>query len=203
MICDTLKYIHIHIPKTAGVTVANVLKLKNTKAVCTAHHNLAQTLHRHPGKENYYKFTFIRNPYDRMVSLYEFWKQQTPKHEFYKYDGEQSEYINNKNLSFSNFIDEIYNQNYIFTKKPHVYAYYPFYFSENQQYDYIGRVETISKDLHSISKALNVNITGIPMLNTCKRVTYVNYYNTQSKTQVSKLYERDLDMFEYTFDNEL
>lgn len=69
--CDFDKYkcIFIHVPKTAGVSVAKSLLGKPTV------HWSALNCRLIFGKEdfnNYFKFSFVRNPFTRLISAYEF-----------------------------------------------------------------------------------------------------------------------------------
>jgi hypothetical protein len=84
-------YIFFHVPKTAGTSLLEVLvsngcqrlkkmrdirKFKNSGAVCFSHLSVQSLLDRkvlEPGYFNAsYKFSFVRNPWDRLVSIYHY-----------------------------------------------------------------------------------------------------------------------------------
>ena len=74
MINNKHNFIFIHIPKTAGTSIESVFGKCRAK-----HKTIKKTLRDIPqGKthEDYFKFTFIRNPWDRIVSLYEYLKRE-------------------------------------------------------------------------------------------------------------------------------
>lgn len=96
-ICFSKKFIFVHIPKTAGTSVSRRLgindtyanfchtdmKIKINECMCADNHVPAFFLKemRPDIFEEYYKFTFVRNPYDRVISeffwVYKgYWKEQ-------------------------------------------------------------------------------------------------------------------------------
>ena len=68
------KCIYIHIPKTAGTSILN--KLNNGKNVPRNHAFWKEYYKRSPHYyRKYFKFSFVRNPWDRAVSTYFYIKQ--------------------------------------------------------------------------------------------------------------------------------
>jgi hypothetical protein len=81
MISHTKKFIFVHIPKTAGTSVSSVLSKYGKYLQGPANfdsmyfkHADAKALKRMLGTEfdNYFKFTFVRNPWDWIVSNFEY-----------------------------------------------------------------------------------------------------------------------------------
>jgi chondroitin 4-sulfotransferase 11 len=80
------KCIFVHIPKTAGTSVEKIL---NTGTEADFYSTKAPTLQHLTWLElknkltfdysNFYKFAIVRNPYDRIVSEYEWRRQATPQ----------------------------------------------------------------------------------------------------------------------------
>ena len=73
MISKNLKCIYIHIPKTGGMSIESMLG-EDLKKI---HQSSIKIKHGTPKEwkyskywEYYYKFTFVRNPWDRVVSAY-------------------------------------------------------------------------------------------------------------------------------------
>ena len=75
MISHKHKFIFIHIPKCAGCSLKeHLVKNSDNKLINSGHESLDVLLKNFSLKtEDYYKFTFVRNPWDRIVSLYFFW----------------------------------------------------------------------------------------------------------------------------------
>jgi len=75
IICDKHKFIFIHVPRTGGTSVAQMWKQWDKKIKKHMTYRQCQSrfgrLHRN-GYKSYFKFGFIRNPWERVNSL--FWK---------------------------------------------------------------------------------------------------------------------------------
>ena len=74
MIVEKRKCIFIHIPKTGGTSIEYFFKKKGGQRK----HALPRKIKKEfPSKwENYYKFAFVRNPWDRFVSLWVKFKEE-------------------------------------------------------------------------------------------------------------------------------
>ena len=107
-ICHKNKFIFYHIPRCAGTSVEQHFKLRSVHNCYGVAHSNSQaiTLHHLTGHDmltaglindhtlhSYFKFTIIRDPFDRMVSDY-FWQKSHDRHgEFH-------------NLSFTAYLDK-------------------------------------------------------------------------------------------------
>ena len=65
--------------------------------------------------------------------------------------------------------------------------------------DYLGKVETIQKDVDLICDMITIPHIKIKKLNKSKRGYYTDYYNKESKKIVSSVYEKDIEYFGYKF----
>ena len=73
MINDNLKLIFVHIPKTGGTSIKKSLGITNRSL---GYHKRANDIKKEiPDKwKNYFKFSVVRNPYDRVYSIYSYYK---------------------------------------------------------------------------------------------------------------------------------
>ena len=80
------KFIFIHIPKNAGTSIRNSFNINGyDKQVVSKRypHSTCSEIKKYCGDEiwnSYYKFSFVRNPFDRLVSFYHFHKSDQYKH---------------------------------------------------------------------------------------------------------------------------
>tara|TARA_B100000579_G_C22033111_1_gene489145 strand:- start:276 stop:479 length:204 start_codon:yes stop_codon:yes gene_type:complete len=65
--------------------------------------------------------------------------------------------------------------------------------------DFVGRFESLGKDLGYISDKLKLNLGELPHLNKSEKVDYRLVYTDSSIDKVSKLYAEDIGIFDYTF----
>ena len=80
---------------------------------------------------------------------------------------------------------------------------YPFLIDEksNTRVDFIGRVESVQKDMDFITDHLGLENIIVPHLNKTKLKEYRDYYDSESVDIVEKIYKRDIDFFQYKFEN--
>lgn len=73
MVSNKHKFIFVHIPKTAGVTISSILD-----DYCTLDEKKKHNMNPH-GQRNqisrYFKFCFVRNPWDRFLSCYFYFRK--------------------------------------------------------------------------------------------------------------------------------
>jgi len=129
----------------------------------------------------YFKFAFVRNPYDLQVSLYHYIKDNK---------GHRDHQIANK-LSFEDFVlREIKN------KAP---LQSDFLINNGSVIiDFIGKTENLDDDLKKIANILDVDYESIGKLNQSKRLkNYRLYYSDKLKKQVYKYYQKDFELLRY------
>ena len=218
------KYIFLHNPKCAGSTVHSylpnqdwhnlnaVLSIKEYNAEqrkkannhgydCKPHH---YTLEQYKNMNTFkpekfckaWKFTFIRNPFDRLVSAYHYSQDTSGVW---------------KDLSFENFVDKAkevmdckkYYEWFGPIQPNHLCAQHLYVYDENNRFipDYVGRHENFDVDVKNILEHLGLDIPDqIARINTTpNRSFYREYYDTSTKKIVEKIYEKDLNLFGYEF----
>ncbi|MCC5796454.1 MAG: sulfotransferase family 2 domain-containing protein [Methylophaga sp.] len=71
------KFIFIHVPKAAGTSLKTALNLSFRDA---GHLPLTYYEHLHPEEyREFYKFAFVRNPWSRLLSAYNYMSQRIPQ----------------------------------------------------------------------------------------------------------------------------
>lgn len=186
------KFVFIHIQKTAGSSIAKVLsKDGGTKIICPQHTFIKNCSY----NKDYFKFTIVRNPWDRLVSWYNIIKLVGVRNNFYKY-------ILNNSKNFSEFInltDVILDGN---VNKSISFNQLDYISDDNGKIlvDYIGKFENLNEDIKIIGERIGyVNLT-IPHLNKFKHKDYRTYYTDRDIELVQEMYKRDIDYFNYKFD---
>lgn len=203
--------VFIWIPKTAGSSVWTFLrqyhcpKLKSYYAakhcfcqrgwVTFAHQSYPQLLEANVVNQEFdqraFKFCFVRNPYDRAVSLYFYLKRIGDVHH---------------KLSFKGFVRVLQNR-----AIPEIGLYNRQGLSQcNSQVrwlknrkrellvDFIGRFENIEKDFKKLCSELGTK-GQLPHVNRTEHTHYKNYYDDETKRIVANIYAEDLEQFSYAF----
>jgi len=207
MIIHENKAIFIHIPKTAGTSVAHslltqILGYETTGNMLGLADELQERfcvhyLQKHKqacdyipddiSKERwntYYKFAFVRNPWDRIVSEFTWLAQRRKTHEL---------------LNFNNFIEYLEKCNAAKNMSLHTQTQWSFVSVNNQLVlNDIFRFEKIYEGIDSINKRLNINL-NLKKFNATTHKPYREYYNAQTKKIIGKIYKKDIEMFGYEF----
>jgi len=134
--------------------------------------------------DKYYKFAFVRNPYDHFLSIYFYLKKNNVTNlNFNDYCVQQNleQYSSMKDWSFTNLFNRVSDEN------------------GNIIVDFIGKFESFDDDWNKITEKLNLPATAL-LLNinkTVNRKKYDFYYNKNQKDIVYKLYKKDFNSFGY------
>lgn len=236
MISHTHKCIFVHIPKTAGTSIELFFKKKlglppSAKAPLTLTRNKVKQIGppylshlkayefytNHYVSEDqfntYFKFSFVRNPWDRVVS-------------FYKYSHL------NLLISFDTFVlkelPKLTNERSYFYATQYEFLYH----NGEQLVDFIGRFENLQKSFDKVCDILGISESKLPhtrkrkilpikkraseMYKKLKRrprllltyrpdpinsLDYREYYsmNKNLKERVYDMYKKDIEVFGYSF----
>jgi len=132
--------------------------------------------------EQLYRFGFVRNPWDRHVSLYEYGRQ-TPARLVYE---------QRKRQTFDEYLAEL-------RESPTGRQASWFYDDTGTLLvDFVGRFETLKEDFRRACDAIGVE-AELPHLNPSRRRDYRTYYSDEARELVARIDRRDIELFGYTF----
>jgi hypothetical protein len=131
-----------------------------------------------------FKFAFVRDPYDRAVSLFfhELKWRHAQYHSFL-------EFCRTLTLGFepvglySNLGNSIWN--------PQVR------WIDGINLDFMGRFETLENDFSALCNRLNINTPALPRRTTTKHDHFSTYYCDESIAIINQVYEDDFQRFNY------
>jgi hypothetical protein len=203
VISHELRCVFVHIQKTGGSSVRQALNLPQHDP---DKHRFAQELRTKCDPQlwqSYFKFAFVRNPWDRMVS----WWSMIVRNAQNASEGRQTlngfqRFIVSRAATFEEFLlncDEEYpdrdGSKWIFRNQIDYIAD-----GEGQLLvDYVGRFERLKEDFALIAGRLNLTQISIPHLNRSPRLAYTNYYTNALAKLVGERYARDVAAFGYRF----
>jgi len=190
---DEKKAIFVHIPKAAGTSVALSIFGElpyHYKAIDYIAFFGRKTFN------NYFKFAFVRNPWDRLYSAYNFLIKGG-------WDEKDKAWAEENISQFSDFNDFI--RNWLTNENSYKYMHFIPQFEficdhqERMLINYLGYFETIEQDFAEICKKLNIN-ASLKHTNKSTNQNYIKHYNEDSKEIVAKVYQKDIEKFGYKFD---
>jgi len=134
--------------------------------------------------ETFFKFAFVRNPWDWQVSLYHFMRQQSDHH--------QHDLI--AEMNFEDYI--VWRCNHDL----HLQAEFVTDKEGNLIVDFVGRFESLQEDFDSICQQIGLPQLGLPHINRShRRQDYRSYYNDRTRRLVETYFQRDIEIFGYSF----
>lgn len=202
------KYLFVHINKSGGgIFTTNMNNPQNGMATLWGvHRSLEDMLNRtYIPPENLYIFTTIRNPWDRMLSMYlYYYKNFNVSKEFFSGDPT----IDN---SFTNWIKYIYSDKFDRNSIHSGVNMFKYCFSnqlnwiknkngELMKVDKILRFENLKTELKSfLTDVLQLNHVNTSMIHPTNHTHYSDYYDDESKKLIEMHYKDDIEYFNYSF----
>lgn len=192
---DRTKSIFVHIPKCAGTSVSKALfgNLAGGHATLNQYTRIFEQKYIF----EYFKFTIVRNPWDRLVSAYFFLRSGG-------FGESDRNWAENEIMDFSSFDDFVKH----WVNRKNIWKWYHFrpqyhYMLEKfgkANLDFVAFLENIDEDFSYIAKRIGVNCV-LNVSNSSKHTSYVDYYNEESASIVAEVYAEDIKMLGYNFDN--
>jgi hypothetical protein len=186
--------IFIHVPKSAGRSVREAVGLPRDG------HDRALWYKFHDSEKfrRYFKFTVVRNPWDRLVSAY-FYLTQDRGHE-------TTQKWVDKNLhkykSFNEFALSLKKENVRrnILSWTHFLPQYKWISDseENILVDFVAKLENLQNDLCTIREKINVD-KKLNVINESKRNDYKSYYDKETAKIVGRVYEKDVRYLGYSY----
>lgn len=188
--------IFVHIPKTAGISVGYSLFGRHTGNHATvAEYQIAFSEEEFA---RFFKFTFVRNPWDRLLSAFLFMKKGG------RNQGDLNWSLRNlaPYKTFEKFVLRWVNPQNI-QKGQHFRPQHQFITtpaSPEPQVDFIGYFEKLSEDYQVICDRLGIGQSLTFENRTVEKEDYRSYYNPRTIEIVAEVYRRDIELFGYSFE---
>lgn len=196
---DRHRCLFIHIPKAAGTSVLNAIGARKRLHMDWSIYMLAD-----PGKfRRYYKFCFVRNPWDRAYSTYTYLKRGGAG----QVDAWFQQEIQARYPDFASwvtgFLDERRIHEHALLRPQYLFIYDG---SGTCMVDFVGRFERINEDFETVRKRLGLK-KSLPYLNNSQdkqtdapvRKGYQSHFTPELEERIRQLYARDIELFDYQF----
>ena len=131
----------------------------------------------------FFKFAFVRNPFDRFVSYCAFMTRA------------QGQFEQAPQAVMRHFLANPPNQHILFQPQ-HSFVTDA---AGKLMTDYVGRVEQMQHSYDEICERIGIPSAALEKVNASKRADYRRYYDRELIDGVAKLYARDLECFGYEF----
>jgi chondroitin 4-sulfotransferase 11 len=202
MICPARRWIFVHIQKTGGESVRTALGVELNDPY---KHRTAVELRAIYGDaawRDYYKFAFVRNPWDRLVSWWSMIDGLRPRFEAGEVLNAFQSYVLNRAKTFEEFLvncgDEIADAD----GRKHIFRNQIDYLSDESGeliVDFIGRFERPQDDMDPVTSRIGIDRVALPRVNRSEHKSYREYHTQEAAALVADRYRRDLSIFGYRF----
>ena len=185
----------IHVPKVAGTSINHALYGRTL-----GHYSALEIKNKFPTLFNdSFTFSFVRNPWDRLLSAYHFAKQgrtetmgmrNSKQYKIPEFDSFESfvlEWLAHKNVDELDFVFQTQSR---------------FLVDVNGELlpDYIGKLESIDESINYIESKINRKLHISHANKVERKGTYRSYYISQKMVDiVHDKYRSDINLFEYNF----
>jgi len=132
---------------------------------------------------SFFKFAFVRNPFDRFVSYCAFMTRA------------QGHFQQDPKAVMRHFLANP-PQKHILFQPQHSFVTAP---DGSLLTDYLGRVEQMQQSYDEIAQRIGIPTQQLDKVNSSKREDYRDYYDQRLIDGVAKLYARDIELFGYEF----
>lgn len=217
MISIQKKFLFIHVPKTGGNSIQNVLRsysedeivtlakhqdgierfeVRNSKYRITKHSTLSHYKSVLDAKtyDSLYKFATIRNPWDMMISYY-----FSPHRSASEWDRNHFISLVNSVPTLRDFICEMSFLEKLFVRtglKTNIANR-----KLGEDIDFLIRFEHLGEDFESVCKRIGIPYTPLPRRNSSTRSHYSTYYDDELKEMVQKKFAEEIVIGNYRFEH--
>lgn len=203
MISHEHKCIFVHIPKCGGTSIEDAIwpgqrSEADLWAGSYVENGLRQSLHHLYARQirdkvgeavfsQYFKFAFVRNPWDRAVSQYVYirldwpWRSLRRTWQF---------------ATFGNYLKTVERLTDTRWEAQHNYV---FDGANNLLVDHVARFEEIGDEFEYICKKIDLRGAALPHKKKSERKAYADYYTPATRDAVARIYKKDIEAFGYSF----
>jgi len=207
MISHHYRCIFVHIPKTGGSSIEDVIwpdtrteaelwmgfvgPLRNRYQSGGLQHLLAHQIKAEVGAKTfdaYFKFSIVRNPWDKVVSQYVSMRLRPDLRAFIglEDDATLAEYLE-RTAQFEH-VQWMPQHRFIHDAEGHNLV------------DFVGRFETLEADMQHVFARIGFDCPRLPRSNVSERERdYRGYFNADTRRTVARRYAADIEQFKYIF----
>ena len=194
------KFIFVHIPKCGGSSVEIAFTGKQhvewdaDNNIWIQHATAKQIKEIYcPKYEQYFSFTFVRNPWDRAVSDYMWIRRALSIADEFKNFLLLKGKFDTPRLKYPHI-----NKS---GRGDHILPQSDFILDSNgdQMVDFVGSLENFQEDFNIICDKIGIPRQKLPHQNKSKHKHYTEYYDEETKQIVAEKYAKDIEYFGYDF----
>ena len=205
MINHQYRCIFVHIPKTAGKSINRLFGMEWQK-----HKDLLRYA-KELGPQvfaNYFKFAIVRNPWDRMLSDYNFQKKKNCRASEKLFAVDECGHARR----FREWVQAAFSDPFHYEPRrwgadvsPGIHRWSPqvdwISLNGNIAVDRVLRLESLQEDFEDVRRVLGGRLGKLPCRNWKFHLHYSHYYDEATKRLVGDYYAKDIEAFGYRYES--
>ncbi|HML10863.1 MAG TPA: sulfotransferase family 2 domain-containing protein, partial [Stellaceae bacterium] len=195
-------YVFIHIQRTGGNAIRSALALAEKDPHKHFSARELRCIHGEAKWSDCFKFAFVRNPWDRLVSWWSLIDNGRDSPGMAPAPNNFFGYVLSQANSFEEFLFKCTNEIVDADGRKHIFRNQIDYLAdENGELivDFVGRFERLQEDFDSVTAELGLPRIILPEVNVSHHATYTEYYTPATAEMVRQKYSRDIEIFGYEF----
>jgi len=188
IVSNTHRFVFAHVPKTGGISVRAALARyadgQDAALSGTTHETLPELLARRPDLGGHFKFGFVRNPWERLVSFYCHARARLAP-----------SFPQFQSLTFTEWLRQAdANAGWLaslFVLRPQRECL--------DGADFVGRFETLAPDFAQVTARLGLAV-ALPHKNATRHGAYATCYDGWGRDFVARRYAGDIEQFGYRYE---
>ena len=186
IIDDKNKFVFICVPKTGSTSIRRRLGNFKDPPPEIYHMSIKDVLEQYPHVKDYFKFAFVRNPYDRIFSTYI----------NLKYDGHYWATDLKGKKTFREFVLDFKNSEY--SKYIHLQPQSSCVkIDGNLAVDFLGKFQNLQKDFRKVEEILNLEPKPLIKIRVSSKDKEPKIIDQQIKDIIYDIYREDFESFGY------
>jgi len=214
LVSEKRRFLFVHVQKTGGSTVSELLKqtVSDARSLHPRHMCLREAIERERIPEGSFRFAFVRNPWDRLVSWYTMIDRARRKRLSWDEDSVQRDRFQQNPLyrsvllhapTFEDFVKNC-TQTHMVEGVPYSFALDQLSYVTDEDgemlADFVGHFERFEEDLTHVLDRLGLTVPDIPHKNRGRpRRHYSEFYTPELEEIVHQRFKRDIEAFGYVF----
>jgi hypothetical protein len=220
LISRSRRVLFVHVQKTGGSSIARVLAdaLPDLEQFKAKHAFISAGYAELPEPERWFKFAFVRNPWDRLVSWYSMIEQarhihwletlfdrRKRKHYRQARDNPLWRQVYDDSTDFPSFVRNCTAPVQVAPGTTYSFAYNQVDYlgdgSGRLLVDFVGRFENWTVDTAAVCERIGIRVDKWPRQNPSRHRHYSSYYDAETAAIVAGRFARDIAAFGYRMDS--
>ena len=192
------KFIFFAIPKTGSTTIRKCLDIySDVIAIGDVESPLYWHVkppvlkkyfeEQHWNWNEYFKFAFVRNPWDHVVSMYAYRSRLGKAGSFYMNNPEMFQWLREATP---------YNFKKYLKHRPYCTGKQIFY---TDGCDFVGKLENLQQDFNTVCDRIGIPRQQLPHRNMTEHKHYTEYYDDETRDIITTIYKEEIQKFGYVY----